>query len=584
MGNLRWVFGIGVAAYILIQGSFLIPEPASAQGVKRKIKSSSLLELPFFTLNRSLPFPNTSPSTSSERTVELLAQPPTSKIRFVPANILSNPFDPVNIPKESPRITPAFNRRKRLPDEPIKKPHTGIVVEGDAAYGNYQTFIGRFQHGIQFKGAHYAMQGHWEKTDGKGGDQHEEHLSGHLNLNVDLSKQTSASLNSSYFHSDIVLPPVYDAARHKKSAIELIAGLHVHPGTDTEAALEFSGEYAAFSDQNHILYEMNSYGSQINFKHFWTPQNSLNFSVNGQFEEYFQESERLDRHYYGTAILLNTLTVFEDFAFDTGVRFDYDYSEERMTRSLISPVAAARIRLFEHTNVYATYSPRLQAPNLTDLYIKTPYITISPDLRPEKMVYDVESGIQQQFGNLFTLTAAGFYRKNENMILRTDENLDQLLEYVQADSVRSAGLKANLQMNYRERFVQNITYTYTKYAHIAWKDGDFGDGTVRADILPYQPQHQVQASLSWIAPFGLSIDVSGIYISEQYRNRHPDRNRFGDRFFLNAELTQKFSEHVQVYLIGRNLTDTNIADILTILDSEEITSSRLIIGGVRIRF
>ena len=103
-------------------------------------------------------------------------------------------------------------------------------------------------------------------------------------------------------------------------------------------------------------------------------------------------------------------------------------------------------------------------------------------------------------------------------------------------------------------------------------------------ILPYQPHHQVHASIYWLTPIGFNIDFNGIYISEQFRNWQPKQNHIGARFFLNIALTQELTDNIQVYLLGRNLTDTNTYDIITILDSSEITSSRLFIGGIRFRF
>jgi outer membrane receptor for ferrienterochelin and colicin len=143
------------------------------------------------------------------------------------------------------------------------------------------------------------------------------------------------------------------------------------------------------------------------------------------------------------------------------------------------------------------------------------------------------------------------------------------------------GIKANLQMNFLEQFVQNVTYTYTTYKLLSqYQDSvNFQD-----DILTYQPTHQIQASLYWTTPFGLSFDVNGIYVSEQFRHTKAEDNRIGERFFLNVTLTQKLTDQLQIYLLGRNLTNTNIYDIIPILDSEEITSSQLFIGGVRFRF
>ena len=111
-----------------------------------------------------------------------------------------------------------------------------------------------------------------------------------------------------------------------------------------------------------------------------------------------------------------------------------------------------------------------------------------------------------------------------------------------------------------------------------------GNALIDDDVVPYQPHHEAQASLSWRMPFGLTIDVQGKYLSKQYRNFRTEQARIGGHFLVNASVTQRVTENLHVYALGRNLTDTPTYDIIPALDSEEITSSRLFISGIRMRF
>lgn len=545
-----------------------------------KIKRRNLVPLPFFSFSKSLSF-------QSDWAIwtNIPIQEISQKRQFVPGKIIGRLLPAHSVQKELPRLSRALDRLKYFPSEMRKKLQTGIVLELEAAYGFHHTFIGQLQHGTQFKGANYYLQGHWESTEAEGEGQREERMTGQIKVDWDASKQSKFSLNSSYFQSFAALPQSqYPRAKHKKSAIELIAAWQWNLETDTDLFLAWTGELANFDDQEKNRFEMNRTGAQLTLKHLWTPKNMLLMDSVGYWETMYQDDSRLDTRYYQTGTLLNSFAMSDAFAVEAGVKFDYYHSEERSeTDYLIAPIFTTRFRLFRNTNLYTTYQPRLRIPGFTDLYIKKLYTVLNPDLHAEKVRHALETGIHQRFGEAVSLNIGLFYQESEGITLQIDDNRDNLLEYIQPGSARFMGIKANLQMNFLEQLVQNITYTYTTYKILDWDHTAFSDQFLDEDHLTYQPNHQVQASVYWATPFGLALDFHGIYISEQYRNGNP-QDRIGKRFFLNMALTQKITEGFQVYVIGRNLTNTNTYDIIPILDSEEITSSRLFVGGIRIRF
>ena len=309
--------------------------------------------------------------------------------------------------------------------------------------------------------------------------------------------------------------------------------------------------------------------------------NTLKFSSEGGFEKQFRELEDLDTRYYSTSSLINSLALNNVFTVEGGLLFDlYHSSHFQETETLFAPLANIRLRLLKGTSIYTNYHPHLVFPDFPKLYIRTLYAMVNPDLHAERLRHDLEAGIQQAFGDNATLKLGMFYQEYDAPILQIDRENVNILEYFQADSARFTGFNANFQMNLRERFVQNLSYTYTQYDEFSL---DGVEDASRLIFLPYQPRHHVQASLSWITPLDLIVDVNGIYVSEQYRNWQK-QSRIGARILLNIALTQKLTEHFQVYLLGRNLSDTDIYDMIPFLDSEEITSSRLFIGGLHLRF
>ena len=504
-----------------------------------------------------------------------------AKWQFTPVKILSRAVPPPAIAKKLPRLPRDLNGGKLLPNEAIVRTQPGLVFELEPGYGINQTFIGRLQHGAQFKGAHYYLGGHWEQTAGARGANEEETVAAQAKVDVDLSPRVKIFSDGAYFHSDVALPQLAADQHQQKSAMRLNAGLQIKFDPDLDLALAFSGEQARLAAQPPATFTLNRYGGQLTLKQLWSLTNMVNFQAAGYREEYVRADASLGDRTYGTGTLTDSFTLHGGLSIEAGVRGAYyQAAHAPETEYLLAPVAAARLRLFHNTSVYAAYQPRLKFPDFTELYLRTLYTTVNPDLFAEKERHAVEAGIQQRIGDSVVLNASLFYHENQDMILQIDANNDHLLEYDQSASADVMGVKVNLQVNYKDWFVQNITYTYRQYHLLAGDAGTVPD----AEMFPYQPSHQVQASIYWKTPFGLILDCNGTYVSEQLRNWNPTQDRIGRRFFLNANLTQYITENFQIFLLGRNLTDADTYDIIPLLDSEEITSSRLFIGGIRLRF
>ena len=467
-----------------------------------------------------------------------------------------------------------------IAQEARKRMQTGIVLDLESGYGLYHTFIGRLRHATQFKGAHYSMAGKWEHTNGEEQKQ-EKVLSASMNIDVDLSKRTTIALDGIYFQSDADLPQLAGTPQHQKSSLELIADLRTNPSSDSFGSLGISGEIAEFTDQNKDHYDMNRLWGKLHYRHILDINNTLKISSKGFLENQFQNQDDLDTRYYSTNSLIDSLTLSNAFTIEAGVLFDsYHSLDFQKTENLLAPLASMQLRVLRKISLYANYHPQLVFPDFSQLYIRTLYTMITPDLHAEKVKHNLETGIQQAFGESTTLKVGLFYQERENLILQIDRNNENILEYFQADSARFTGIKVNFQTNFQERFVQNLSYTYTQYDELALNGTE---DISQQSLLPYQPKHTIQASLSWLTPLDLIIDFDGIYVSEQYRNWQ-EQSRIGARVLLNVALTQKLTEHFQVYLVGRNLSDTDIYDMIPFLDSEEITSSRLFAGGIHLRF
>lgn len=541
---------------------------ASPYQLERRIKTRSAVELPQIVLN---------PSLAAWTFSRVAAQ----KIRCIPGRIRPRQFGLPDARKSGLPLSRRENRRKSRPQDHFPKINTDITLDVEGGYGSETTFIGQMRHGTQFKGAHYTMAGKWESTEGSGRRKEEEIVSARAAANFDLSKKGTFGVEGAYFQSDVELPQLSEGGRHKKSALQAVADLRLSVTPESPVELALGWERDAFSDHEGRDFTVNRYHGELIGKYLWGLNNALIAQAAGAIERAQQDDVRFDPTAFVSVGLLNSFVWHDVVVIEVGGRFDAYHAPEINARaSLLTSAATARIRLGDRATLYANYHPSLKPPDFSELYIRTLYTAVNPDLSAETWRHAVEAGVQQRFGNSTILNLALFYHEREAAILRSDPAGEHLLEYVQAGNARFFGLKAGVQAHVLDKIVQNITYTYTDYE----MDSMGGNALIDDDVVPYQPHHEAQASLSWRMPFGLTIDVQGKYLSKQYRNFRTEQARIGGHFLVNASVTQRVTENLHVYALGRNLTDTPTYDIIPALDSEEITSSRLFISGIRMRF
>ena len=507
------------------------------------------------------------------------------KIVYLPGGIMRGSFAPLALQKIRPALSRAASRRKLRPEDRFPKEKTGITLDVDAGYGNGSTFISRLQHGTQFKGAHYTIEGHWEQTNGTPNPQEEQALTGEASLDVDLSKQGELRLKGNYFFSDRELPQFSDGSTEKKSAIQAVADLRVNASVESPLAFTFGWERDTFTDNADQEFLANRYRGDLVAKYLWGRYETITFQGSGLIQDVNREDDDSEFTAIADATLTNTF-VWRDFVvFEFGGRFAYSHAaEQNATMSLFAPLSTFRLRFGETTTFYATYEPTLKTPLFSDLYINTLYTTVNSSLSSETMRHVVESGVQQRFGKTATLNVAAFYQDREDLIALSDKHLNYLLTYTQGASARIFGIKTGIQVHFLDQIVQTLTYTYTDYEVLSRGELLSSAQEFSPHLLPYQPRHQMQANVLWFAPHGFKMDISGMYVSEQYRNWQDEKATIGGRILVNISLSQMIREWAEIYALARNLTDTAAYEISPLLDNEEVTSSRMLLGGVRLRF
>ncbi len=558
-------------AYWTLFYAFIEPCQAASNVLQRRFGAPYSSDIPFLAFPRHQ-YANSDISSDNAASAQ--------KILYVPGGIMRGSFTSSVPQKIRPTLSRAVSRRKLRPEDRPPKGNTGITLDLDAGYGNGGTFISRLQHGTQFKGAHYTLSGHVEYTEGSIHPQQEQVLTGEGSFDVDLSKRSELRLNGSYFFSDRELPQFSDQSRQKKSAIQAVAHLRVNPTAESPMTFTFGWEHNTFADYTGQEFFANRYRSALVAKYLWGRNDTVTLQGSGIIEHVNEDEQNSEMTVIADTTLINTFVWRDTLVIEVGGRFAYFHTAEHNdTISLLAPLAKLRVRLGETTTLYATYQPALVTPLFSDLYINTLYASVNSNLYAETMRHAIEFGIQQRFGKAVASNIAAFYQEREHPIALSDENLDYLLSYTQGETAQMFGMKVGVQIHFLEQFVHALSYTYADYGVVSPSEED-----AYTDVLPYQPHHSIQANLSWLAPQGFEMDISGMYISAQYRNWQNADARIGGRFLVNISFSQMITEWAQVYARVRNLTDTAGYEISPILDNAEVTSSRMLLGGIRLRF
>jgi iron complex outermembrane receptor protein len=176
-------------------------------------------------------------------------------------------------------------------------------------------------------------------------------------------------------------------------------------------------------------------------------------------------------------------------------------------------------------------------PTLRDLYSID---SGNPDLKPEKAV-KLEAGVEWQISRYLQTTVDLFRNNVKDLIERkgrgyTYSNLDQVILQGIETGIRGrlmGRVDFSVDYAYLDAYEQNTEY---------W--------------LPYRPSHKVDYSVSYLLKFGLSVYLSGQYVSRRV-TPHPESELLSPYFVTSLKLSQKIFNRFHPFIEIKNLFDEN---------------------------
>jgi outer membrane receptor protein involved in Fe transport len=245
----------------------------------------------------------------------------------------------------------------------------------------------------------------------------------------------------------------------------------------------------------------------------------------------------------------------------------------------VNPKLAVRYQLLAPVALRAAFYRAFHAPTLDNLY--RPFTAVgfgilpNPFLKPE-VLYGGEGGLDLARGP-FTGQITYFWNEITDQIGTIPVSFSPIFTTKQFNlgKTRSRGVEALGE--YRPfRWLSLIGgYTYTDATILE----NPSDPTVEGKRVPNVSRHFATFTVQYRGLEGLTVGLRGRYQSPQF-NEATNTNKFGEAFVLDLSAAYAINRHVEVFLIGENLTDRQYLG--TFFGGGQLAAPFQMFGGVRL--
>ena len=200
-------------------------------------------------------------------------------------------------------------------------------------------------------------------------------------------------------------------------------------------------------------------------------------------------------------------------------------------------------------------------------------VTTDGDLLELDAEYSInyEVGLRGQIQDYLAGSLAGFVLDFSNQIIPPAEaagaTADSPGGLINEGETTHFGVEADVRFDTAALldlgFQLPLGVTYT------WVHAEFGDAwrpTIRGNRLPYAPEHRLSTFLRFVHPTGISAQLNGIFISEQYTDldntQEPTTDGLAGKidpyFLLDARISYTYQPWgITAFVAGKNLADQN---------------------------
>ena len=201
-----------------------------------------------------------------------------------------------------------------------------------------------------------------------------------------------------------------------------------------------------------------------------------------------------------------------------------------------TPHAGIVFQASSATSIRAIVNKGFRSPQLNELYM---FPAANADLEPER-VWNVEIGVEQEFGEHLTLQAGVFHMKGSNLIqMKANQSPPPLYIFRNTGEFDFYGLEVGLRSDWGHRVSGEISYSYLD-------SGDYTQG---------RPGHKFDGSLRFRGKW-FHAALQGQYVSDYFAADF-SKQPLPSYFLLNCRLVFQVSRRFDVFIDVNNLFDTD---------------------------
>lgn len=249
-----------------------------------------------------------------------------------------------------------------------------------------------------------------------------------------------------------------------------------------------------------------------------------------------------------------------------GVPTDLDPTRANQDNVLaVIPGIGASYRLIDEATIFAGVHRGFSPPRTKDA------VTSDGELLELDAEYSVnyELGVRGGLQDWLSAEVAGFVLDFSNQIIPPSEFggavSDDPGDLVNAGETTHYGVEAQVQFDGAS--LAELDFQLPLGVSYTWVHAEFGDSwdeDLVGNRIPYAPEHRLSTFLRFVHPTGVSAQINGTYITEQYTDKGNRESpsldgltgKIDPYFLLDANVSYTYEPFgVTAYLAGKNLTD-----------------------------
>ncbi len=267
-----------------------------------------------------------------------------------------------------------------------------------------------------------------------------------------------------------------------------------------------------------------------------------------------------------------------------GLRYDHDQfsfidnttpgnnNSKRFSR--VTPRAGVTFRLHQRASIYFNYSQGFRVPTVDELFTsRGPFGTSDPNLKPVRSE-NFEVGAKAQLGRWGDATLALFQitAQDEILLVCGEPSCFPTATNQNVEETRRRGIELTLRGRYDRHIDAVLNYTFTE----ATFQNDltlnpffdvvnlepFIINVQQGNTIPLVPKHRLSVTGNWHPIAGLTLSLSGLYVSKQFllNDESNQRAPLQAYFVLNGGASYERrvpGGRLTVFLTLTNLLDNN---------------------------